>query len=77
MKIQKIDEYNQKKQLNADKKGTGYTPLTISEDGLEMIEFVSIDCTNKSGTWKSDYEINVEKDNFVTLNGVKTKEFWN
>lgn len=75
--LQKIDEYNQKKQVNADKKGTGYTPLTISEDGLEMIEFVSIDCTNKEGTWNSDYEIKVEKDNFVTLNGVKTKEFWN
>lgn len=75
--IQKIDEYNQKKQVNADKKGTGYTPLTISDDGLEMIEFVSIDCTSIEGTWNSDYEIKVEKDNYVTINGVKTKEFWN
>lgn len=75
--LQKIDEYNQKKQLNANKKGTEYIPLTISDDGLEMIEFVSINCSNKSGTWKSDYEIKIEKDNYVTINGVKTKEFWN
>ena len=75
--LQKIDKYNQKKQLNADKKGATYIPLTISEDGLEMIEFVSIDCTNIEGPWNSDYEIKVEKDNYVTINGVKTKEFWN
>lgn len=75
--LQKIDEYNQKKQLNSNKKGTNYNPLTISEDGLEMIEYVSIDCSNASGSWNSDYEIKVEKDNFVTINGVKTKEFWN
>ncbi|MBQ8749271.1 MAG: hypothetical protein IJZ29_02225 [Clostridia bacterium] len=42
-----------------------------------MIEFVSIDCTNKEGTWNSDYEIKVEKNSFVTINGEKTKEFWN
>ena len=75
--LQKIDEYNQKKQLNANKKGAEYAPLTISDDGLEMIEFVSIDCSNKSGTWQSDYEIKIEKDNYATINGVKTKEFWN
>lgn len=74
---QKIDEYNQKKQLNVNKSGANYNPLTISEDGLEMIEYVSIDCSNASGSWNSNYEIKVEKDNFVTINGVKTKEFWN
>ena len=71
----KIDEYNQKKQLN--KKAKTYTPLTISDDGLEMIEYISLDCTNKEGSWQSDYEIKVEKDNYTTINGVKTKEYWN
>ena len=67
--LQKIDEYNQKKQPNI--------PLTISDNGLEMIEYVSIDCSNKSGAWESDFEIKVEKDSYATINGVKTKEFWN
>lgn len=75
--LQKIDEYNQKKQFNANKKGANYTPLTVSESGLEMIELVSIDCTNISGTWKSDYEVKIEKNNYITINGVKTKKFWN
>lgn len=67
--LQKIDKYNQKKQPSI--------PLTISDNGLEMIEFVSIDCSNKSGAWESDFEIKVEKDSYATINGVKTKEFWN
>ena len=73
---QKIDEYNDKMQAQAIKKGTEYKPLTISGEGLELIEFISLDCTNAEGTWNSDSEIKVEKNNYVTINGEKTKSYW-
>jgi len=75
--LQKIDEFNQKKQLNAKKKEQKYVPLLISDDGLEMIEFISLDCTNGQGTWISNSEIKIEKNGYITINGNKTKEFWN
>jgi adenine-specific DNA-methyltransferase len=51
--------------------------LEISENGLELIELISFDCTNKEGVWKSDVELKIDKNSFVILNGDKTKEFWN
>lgn len=69
---QKIDEYNAKQALKA--KGSH---ITVSESGLELIEYVSLDCTNDSGVWKSDSEIKIDKNGFVSIDGVKTKEFWN
>lgn len=59
------------------KKKTKFKPLEISENGLELIEFVSLDCTNSEGVWKSDVELKIDKNSFVILNGRKTKEFWN
>ncbi len=74
---QKIDGYNDKMQAQAIKKNEEYNPLTISDEGLELIEFISLDCTNNEGSWKSDSEIKVEKNNYVTINGEKTKSYWN
>ena len=42
-----------------------------------MIEYISLDCTNDSGVWQSDSEIKIDKNGFVLVDGVKTKEFWN
>jgi hypothetical protein len=53
-----------------------FKPLEISKNGLELIEFVSLDCTNKEGVWKSDVELKIDKNSFVILNNKKTKEFW-
>lgn len=74
---QKIDGYNDKMQAQAIKKNEEYNPLTISNEGLELIEFISLDCTNNEGSWTSDSEIKVEKNNYVTINGEKTKFYWN
>ena len=71
---QKIDEYNQKALLNAGKKG--FKPIEISEEGLELIEFLSLDCTAADGEWHSDSEIKIDKNGFVIRNGEKTKTFW-
>ena len=71
---QKIDEYNQKGQANILKV---FAPVSISDNGLELIEFISLDCASDNGIWHSDSEIKITKDGFVIRNGVKTKEFWN
>ena len=72
----KIIEFNQKALANSSDKKP-YNPITISDDGLELIEYISLDCTNDNGEWHSDSEIKIDKLGYVILNGTKTKEFWN
>ncbi len=74
--IGKINEYNEK--MKAQKVSTGKKEkrIEISDEGLELIEMVSLDCTSKKGTWNSDEEIKIDKKGYVTKNGKKTKEFW-
>ncbi len=72
----KLKAYNEKRAAQSIKSGKPYEPLTISEDGLEGIEFISLDATNADGAWHSDSEIKIDKNSFVIKNGVKTKEFW-
>ena len=71
----KILEFNQKALANSSEKKP-YKPITISEDGLELIEFMSSDTTTISGEWHSDSEIKIDKVGYVIVNGTKTKEFW-
>jgi adenine-specific DNA-methyltransferase len=54
-----------------------FTSIEISKNGLELIELISIDCTNSDGVWKSDSELKIDKNGYVILNGRKTKEYWN
>lgn len=73
--LSKIAEFNQKALLNSSAKKP-YKPIEISEDGLELIEFLSVDCTAAKGEWHSDSEIKIDKNGFVVVNGNKTKDFW-
>lgn len=73
--LRKIDEFNQKAMLNASAKKP-YKPIEISEEGLELIEYLSVDCTSAEGVWHSDSEIKIDKNGYVIRNGVRTKEFW-
>ena len=73
--LSKIAEFNQKALLNSSAKKP-YKPIEISEDGLELIEFLSVDCTSTEGKWNSDSEIKIDKNGFVVVNGNKTKDFW-
>ena len=72
---QKIDEFNQKALANSSEKKP-YKPITISDEGLQLIELISLDCTSAEGEWHSDSEIKIDKNSFVILNGAKTKSFW-
>lgn len=73
--IQKIREFNQKACLNSSSKKP-YKPIEISEEGLELLEFLSLDCTASEGEWHSDSEIKIDKNGYVIQNGTKTKDFW-
>ena len=79
----KIDEVNfkgEQQALQATAKGKvkPFKPIEISEEGLETIEWVSLDCTNldKQTPWHSDAEIKIDKLGYVIRNGVKTQDFW-
>lgn len=73
--LSKIMEFNQKSFLNSSAKKP-YKPIEISEDGLELIEFLSVDCTATEGEWHSDSEVKIDKNGFVIVNGNKTRNFW-
>lgn len=73
--LQKIFEFNQKGILNSTVKKP-FKPIEISEDGLELIEYLSLDCTAAEGEWHSDSEIKIDKLGYVICNGAKTKDFW-
>ena len=73
--LSKITGFNQTALRNSSDKKP-YKPIEISEDGLELIEFLSVDCTSSDDEWHSDSEIKIDKNGFVIVNGNKTKEFW-
>jgi adenine-specific DNA-methyltransferase len=74
---QKINDFNEKGNLQAINKGKKFSPITISEEGLELIEYLSLDCENAEGVWTSSSEIKIDKLGFISINGQKTKDFWN
>lgn len=79
----KVNEFNLKGELQtakkkADGKKSKFVPIVISDEGLETIEWLSVDCTNgeKAAPWHSDMEIKIEKVGTVTINGKKTSDYW-
>ena len=73
--MQKITEFNEKARMNATAKKP-FKPIEISDTGLELIEYLSLDCTAADGEWHSDSEIKIDKNGYVICNGEKTKSFW-
>ncbi|MDO4566421.1 MAG: site-specific DNA-methyltransferase [Oscillospiraceae bacterium] len=69
----KLAEFNGKNRLNEKK---AFKPIEISEEGLETIEYLSLDCTADSGVWHSDSEVKIDKLGYVARGGEKTKDFW-
>ena len=53
-----------------------FKPIEISEEGLELIEYLSVDCTAVEGEWHSDSEVKIDKLGYIIRNRTKTKEFW-
>ncbi len=74
--LTKVAEFNKKAELNNFGKKSAAS-IEISEGGLELIEFLSVDTTSAEGEWHSDSEIKIDKNGFVFRNDAKKKEFWN
>lgn len=79
-KINEINLKNQEQVLQQKAKGKEkkFVPITISDEGLEMIEWVSLDCTvaEEKAPWHSDCEIKIDKLGYVIKDGVRTSDFW-
>ena len=77
----KITEFNNKafQASLKPKEKKAYHPIEISEEGLEIIELVSVDATaaEKEAIWHSDSEIKIDNKGFISKDGKKTKQFWN
>ena len=83
--LKKIDEYNLKTQeqmaqaTDDEKKNKIFTPMSISAEGLECIEWISLDCTSaeEQDEWHSDVELKIEADSHVRYNnGDKSQYYW-
>lgn len=81
--LKKIEEVNfkgeqQAIQQKAKGKDKEFKPIIISDEGLETIEWLSIDCSTaeKDAPWHSDVEIKIDRLGYVILNGTKTQDFW-
>ena len=73
------DEIEDNEEMEADEKPkkTKFKSIEISDCGLELIEMISLDYTNKEGViWNSDVEIKIDKNGYLVDNGKKTKLFW-
>ena len=74
----KIEEFNLKGQQQALNGGKEFNPITLSEEGLETIEFLSLDSTSadSSSPWHSDSEVLIDRLGYIRKNGIDTKNFW-
>lgn len=76
--LTRIREYNEKSAAQAQSKGRNYKPLTISNEGLECIEWLSLDCeqADENAPWHSSVEIFIDKNGYTTVNGKVTNNLW-
>lgn len=79
----KIDEVNEKARQQhlvrlSKGKDAEFNPILLSEEGLEAIEMVSLDCTasEKSAPWHSDSEIKIDQSGYVIKDGKRTDCLW-
>ena len=74
----RIREYNEKSAAQAQSKGRIYKPLTISDEGLECIEWLSLDCeqAEHNAPWHSSVEVYIDKNGYTTINGKVSEKLW-
>ena len=76
--FKKIAEYNNRFIDSTIKKESSKSKalISISQNGLECIEMISISYAEESAPWHSDYEIKIDNAGFLIINGQKTKNYW-
>ncbi len=75
--MQKISGFNEKGKLAASAKKP-FKGIDISDTGLELIEWLSVDynSADKTAPWHSSAELKIDKLGYVSTDGVKSKTFW-
>ena len=71
-----VDAEEDDEVAKTETKKIAFKPINLSDNGLELIEWLSVDCTSAEGAWHSDAEIKIDKKGFVLRDGAKTKDFW-
>jgi len=60
----------------AGKAKTEALPVGLSQDGLECIEWLSVDCECADGPWHSSAEAKIDAKNRLISNGVRQTGRW-
>lgn len=55
-----------------------FVKINVSDEGLETVEWLSLDCQSaeKTDAWHSDVEVKIDKAGYVIRNGKKTNQLW-
>ena len=79
----KIDEHNQRGEQQvakklADGKKARFVPISISDEGLETVEWLSLDCqtADPQAPWHSTVETRIERDGTATVDGTPSGTVW-
>jgi hypothetical protein len=51
-------------------------PVGLSQDGLECLEWLSLDCEAAEGPWHSTVEVRIDMKNRLIQNGVRQSTPW-
>lgn len=71
----KVAEFNESCLLN-QRKDKAFKEIKVSDEGLEMLEAVFVDCKNREGVWHSDISLKIDKFGNAIVNGTKTGKPW-
>ena len=71
----KVAEFNGSCLLN-QKAGKPFKEIKISDEGLEMLEAIFIDCKEKKGVLHAEVSLKIDKFGFMILNGKRTGKLW-
>ncbi len=78
--LKKLNDYRDHLEENQQKgkKEPTFTRIDISDEGLETIEWLSLDCEEAdiNAPWHSSVEIKIDKTGCVIRNGKKTNTLW-
>ena len=78
--LKKLNDYRDHLEENQQKgkKEPTFTRIDISDEGLETIEWLSLDCEEAdiNAPWHSSVEIKIDKTGCVVRNGKKTNTLW-
>lgn len=78
--LKKLNDYHDhiEENLQKGKKEPTFTRIDISDEGLETIEWLSLDCEEADfdAPWHSSVEMKIDKTGCVIRNGKKTNTLW-